>query len=363
MQAAINAAIQVFQSKITDDLTVTITFVNDPQTDLGASNTATYDYAYSAFLAKLKGRATSLNDAKAAKGLPDSANDPLLGGSLINLTSAHARLMGLSTDLPADGDATVSLKMAVHNFTRPGDPQKYDLQSTVEHEIDEVLGFASNLKNGQVISPVDLFRYDGSGQRSFTTNGDNAYFSVDGVSLLARFNQDPAGDYHDWWSPGDQRWSPPGSMPVAQVQDAFGLPGTFQELGTNELTVLDVIGYTLAGSTSIPSPAPPALSISVDSAGQITLSWPNDGRIFVLQESANLGSGTWADSATGPTNPAVILAAASQSFYRLYHPALPAVAAVPSAPVRMLTATAYRRQTHVFRLSRPPQPGVAESGE
>ena len=35
MRAAINAAIQVFQAKITDELTVTIKYVNDPNEGLG----------------------------------------------------------------------------------------------------------------------------------------------------------------------------------------------------------------------------------------------------------------------------------------------------------------------------------------
>ena len=356
IQAAINAAIQAFQTNITDELTVTIKFVSDPNEGLGASQTSSSDYAYSDYLAKLKSKVTSANDALAVKGLPDSATEPVKGGSQINLTSALARLMGLSTEQPAGGDSTVTLNMAVQNFTRPGDPQKYDLQATVEHEIDEVLGFSSNLNDGKIICPVDLFRYDSNGQRTFTTNGDNAYFSLDGTTSLARFNQDPTGDYHDWWSAGGQLWSPPGTAPIAQVQDAFGATGGFQDLGSNELTVLDVIGYTLAGGTTITpptTPAGPTLSLVSDEEGQITLSWPDAGGGFVLQESADLTTGSWAAAATGSANPAVIPATAARNFYRLYKPGSAAAAPAKTAPVDSATTTSPRIKRHVLRARQP----------
>jgi len=49
------------------------------------------------------------------------------------------------------------------------------------------------------------------------------------------YNQTKGGDFNDWYSPGTQ---------APQVQDAVGTPGATPNLGT-ELTVLDVMGYTL----------------------------------------------------------------------------------------------------------------------
>src|ERR1019366_9052864 len=98
--------------------------------------------------------------------------------------------------------------------------------------------------------------------------------------LLARFNQDPGGDYHDWWSVS-ALWAPPGNTPHEQVQDAFGGPGTTQDEGTNELAMLDVIGYTLAVTTPIGSPQ---LIITGNGANQFTLSWTNTAAGYVLQE-------------------------------------------------------------------------------
>lgn len=206
---------------------------------------------------------------------------------------------------------------------------------------------------------MDLFRYDSGGQRTYTTNGDNAYFSLDDTTLLARFNQDPTGDYSDWWSPGDQRWSPPGTPTVAQVQDAFGATGGFQELGTNELTALDIIGYTLAGATVITPTNPPAssdgptLTLARNGAGQVTLSWPDDGGGWVLQESANMTPGSWTDAVTGSDNPAVLPATATRSFYRLAQPAPATAASARAARIGATTRTAYQLRTHVLRARQP----------
>jgi hypothetical protein len=111
------------------------------------------------------------------------------------------------------------------------------------HEIDEVLGLGSALDQDKgsgnftgPIEPEDLFRYDGTGARSFTTNvSATAFFSLNGTTDIARFNQVASGDFGDWYSPGGQ---------TPQVQDAFGTPGSTPVLGA-ELRALDVIGFTL----------------------------------------------------------------------------------------------------------------------
>src|ERR1022692_329845 len=161
MMAAINAAIQVLQTNLIDSLTVNILFVNDPNVGLGQSLTWGNDYSYSDYLAALRSSAASINDINAMSQLPNSANDPVIGGSQIHLTSALARLLGIDTSPTPNGfDSTVSLNMPLMNFTRPpGDPDKYDLQGVVAHEMDEVLGWSSNLPDFSTIAPIDLFRY------------------------------------------------------------------------------------------------------------------------------------------------------------------------------------------------------------
>src|ERR1039458_4037932 len=227
MMSAIGAAIQVVQSDIADNVTVSILFTNDPGQGLGASSTWGKTYSYSAYLAALKNRASSVFDTNALSMIPNSTADPVIGGTQIHLTLALARLMGLDSITGPNGfDSTISLNMPIMNLTRPPTVStNYDLQQVVEHEIDEVLGCSSHLPDFTIICPIDLFRYTTNLARTYTTNGDNAYFSVDGTNLLARFNMQSGGDYSDFWSAyTTNRWAPPGITPHPPVQDAFNTP-------------------------------------------------------------------------------------------------------------------------------------------
>jgi hypothetical protein len=127
------------------------------------------------------------------------------------------------------------------NLSRPdADPSKYDLFTVVSHEIDEALGIGSMLNQisagtADVNAPVfaeDLFRYDQNGNRSYTISPTaQAWFSIDGTTLLVPFNQSGGGaDFNDWAS----------GTPL--IQNAFGTPGAAPNLGV-ELTALDVLGY------------------------------------------------------------------------------------------------------------------------
>jgi hypothetical protein len=134
------------------------------------------------------------------------------------------------------------------------------------HELDEVLGIGgqgSQLSDtnaiyqtggqgpnpAEQVGPMDLYRYSAPGVRSFSllnTTSPYAYFSIDGGNtVLSYFNQSEQLDYGDWLSDP----IPAGYGP--QVQDAIGTPGADPTLGVNELTALNVIGYTLA----VPEPS------------------------------------------------------------------------------------------------------------
>jgi hypothetical protein len=146
------------------------------------------------------------------------------------------------------------------NLSRTGTQNTsfYDLQAVASHEIDEALGIGgagsfigANFGTGNPLNyptgPVgsmDLFRYSGNGVRSYTTSTSaTAYFSINGgATNLTNFNQAGGGsDYGDWKG---------GLTP--QVQDAFGTPGVDINLGVNELTALDVVGYNL--TAPVPEP-------------------------------------------------------------------------------------------------------------
>jgi hypothetical protein len=146
----------------------------------------------------------------------------------------------------------VSLNTSIMNLTRASiNPSKFDLQSVAEHEMDEVLALGSRLGSGVDIDapfPQDLFRYTAAGARTFSTTGDDAYFSLDGTNLLVQFNQDSSGDYGDWWSSGPH---------TPRVQDAFATVGVTPDPNI-ELIALDVQGYDL-----VPPPQPCIVSISL----------------------------------------------------------------------------------------------------
>jgi hypothetical protein len=348
MMTAINAAIQVMQSNIVDNFTVYIQFVNDPNVDLGQSLTYGNSYAYGDYLAALRSLASDANDTNALSKLPKSAPDPVIGGNKIHLTLPLARWMGLAWGTGPDGvDSTISLNMPLMNFTRPAtNSTNYDLQAVAEHEMDEVLGTSSGLPATSPVWAADLFRYTTNLVRTYTTSGDNAYFSLNGTNLLARYNMDPSGDFGDWWSAQDKFWAPPGHPVVPQVQDAFADPGKTLDLGTNELALLDVIGWTLAGN-HIPATARPSITYDASIPGQISMSWPTYFVGFVLQESSNLAPGSWRD--TGNTNiPAYFLTYDAPKFYRLSQKAgamnavpvpLAAVQQLPPSPHQLELAT------------------------
>ncbi|EEF61551.1 NF038122 family metalloprotease [Pedosphaera parvula] len=245
IEATINSAIAVYQSNFSDPITVAITF-KKMTSGLGLSSGVYYQtYSYSTYRAALASHATTTDDATALAYLPNVANNPVNGNSSVNVKLALARALGFTANPPAgQPDGTVQLNLGIMNLSAAAnDPSKYSLFGTVSHEIDEVLGFSSalnGLSNGApaptgAIFPEDLFRYDASGSRIFSTDANVAsYLSFDGTTQLARYNQTQGGDFQDWYSFYG------GVTP--EVQDAFSPPGTSPVLGV-ELRVLDAIGY------------------------------------------------------------------------------------------------------------------------
>lgn len=255
IESTINNALSIYSTTFTDPITVRITF-QSMASGLGQSNTAYLSSSYTQVLGALTADATSASDTIALAHLPGGTNNPVTGDTTdFSVSTANAKALGLIADGDYAGtDSTISLNLSMMNFDRVSiNNAKYDLQAVVQHEVDEALGWSSGLGTAKT-NLQDLFRYANSGSRSYTTAGDNAYFSIDGTTLLARFNQNQVltgGDYGDWWSETGAQ--------TPQVQDAFGTPGAIPDLGV-ELTGLDVIGYTVA---SIPEPAAGSLTAAL----------------------------------------------------------------------------------------------------
>jgi len=269
--AAIQAAIDEVTSLVTNNVTINITFTVDENV-LGQSSGFAFDHPYAntmmttgyydALLAKI----TSNDDTTAWNTLPIAA--PIGTGQVLLITSL-ARCLGFTgTPYNVPSDGTIFFGTNICNYTRPGvNALKFDLQTTIQHEINELMGTFSDL-GGSSPSPPDLFRYKASGMRSWTV-GQPAYFSIDaGTTNLANYNTVLGGDYGDWAS---------GATYPLRVQDAFAVAGTgwgdllmpndspFNPWITSpppmtggiafgkspELRVLDVIGWTLTNTVTV----------------------------------------------------------------------------------------------------------------
>jgi len=318
IQNTINTAIQQYEALFSDPITVTIQF-SKVSSGLGASSTYINNISYSTFLSALTSDSKTTNDAVALAHLSSSPNNPVNGNSSVTLTTANLRALGLSGAPPAgQPDSTISLNLSIMNLTRSSiDPSKYDLMAVAQHEIDEALGLGSTLNglaNGAPtptgpVHVMDLFRYDQNGARSFNTvSTSQAYFSLDGVTDLVRYNQTQNGDYQDWYSPGGQ---------TPRVQDAFGTPGSTPNLGV-ELIALDAIGYNLV--SAIPAPT---IGSSAKTQNTISLTWASQANLnYQLQYKTNVAQIGWANlgsaiKATNTTTSASDTITATQRYYRV----------------------------------------------
>ena len=246
IEGVINTAIATYEHDFTDNITVNITF-SSMASGLGQSSTAFENISYQTYINALIADKTTSDDTAALANLPSVANNPVNGASTVNVKTANLRAVGLSA--PVSSDGSIGLNTHITDVGSPGTSGQYSLLATAEHEIDEVLGLGSSLPSSPfgTIFPEDLFRYDSSGNRSFTTTSTaKAFFSINGTTDLAQFdNQNDGGDFGDWQS----NPLPAGVQP--QVQDAFATPGAHPQLGV-ELRALDVIGYDLA---PVPEPS------------------------------------------------------------------------------------------------------------
>jgi hypothetical protein len=252
--STINSALDFYSTTLQtpNPLNVGILFKADESVGLGQNTTYYATTSYSAFRAGLVANASSSTDTTALSHLPSGPNNPVNGSSTVQSSLPLLRALGYSAAAPGGVDSTVSFKTSLMNLDRTSQTAfQYDLLQVAYHEINEVLGFTSALRSGEPVptssEPIgvaDLFRYDGSGNRSFTTDGSAlSYFSIDGSAHLAGFNQNSGGDYGDFNGMGPN------------VQDAFSTPGLQLDNAVAEKTALEVIGYNLINFGS-PAPIP-----------------------------------------------------------------------------------------------------------
>ncbi|HEV2319541.1 MAG TPA: NF038122 family metalloprotease, partial [Verrucomicrobiae bacterium] len=258
IESTIQAACALYQRNFSDPITVSITF-QEMNSGLGQSSWAYYAFSYSAYRAALAAEATTPDDSTALAHLPVQTGNPVNNNATVYVKTAQAYDLGLNSGTSGENVGAISLYTGIMNLSDAQNiSTNFSLFSTTCHEIDEVLGIGSALDqvyNGGdsatgPIFPEDLFRYDSSGSRSYTTSASaTSWFSIDGTDDLAQFNQNSLGDFGDWYSFS-------GGV-VPQVQDAFAPPDTSPNPGV-ELRVLDVLGYHLV----IQKPAPNFVSVT-----------------------------------------------------------------------------------------------------
>src|SRR6476469_1850361 len=258
IQAMIISTIDTYQKLFADPITVNILFrLSTVHADgrplernlVAASDSPIYATDWNGYINALKADAKSASDAVAISTLP---TDPLT--AKMTTKSVAGRAIGLNTPpvLYADGHLAVGGPYDGHitlnssqplQFTRPVAPDNADARTFTEHEIDEVLGLGSRLDSPypDFLESEDLFSWASLNDRNTSMTGSR-YFSIDqGLHLIVKFNNDPAGDYGDWDSP-----ECPQNHPL--VQNAFNCLGQSPEISATspEGIALDVIGYDLA---------------------------------------------------------------------------------------------------------------------
>ncbi len=279
-QVIVNQAIAVYEATFTNPVTIKINFDN-MASGLGMSTWSYINEPYATYISTLRANAVTTGNPDqltAISLLPQATNNPITGDAGINVKISNLVGLGLysgsaNTGLLGNVDGYIGLNTSL---TGAG-PTKYSLLAVTEHEIDEVLGLGSSSGsgNGTFLNndplPEDLYRYSSNGALNFSINPavaaglGNAYFSINGTTDLAQFNNQSNGaDWGDWQS----NPLPNGVNP--QVQDAFGSPGSTPTLGVNEIAALNVLGWNLSSATvpnGTPEPGTAGLLVSVSAAG------------------------------------------------------------------------------------------------
>ena len=278
----LNTTIANLYSSTFSDANASI-YIQYGSTGLGSSLQYYTDFTYSSYYASLAANESGANDVTAVNSLGGGTNNPVASGSGVAVTSALAGALGLAgftygistaTNNPTcalgtagcyNGIITISNGAALNYRDSTLQSSQYDFYSTVEHEVDEILGTSSciatvgsapglsdNCKNygntsANGVGAADLFRYSAPAARSYISqgNGTPAYFSINGgTPNIAEYNNSTNGaDYGDW------------NSALLRVQNAYATNGAgpvdITTDGGSEIMVLDAVGYNLA---EVPEP-------------------------------------------------------------------------------------------------------------
>jgi hypothetical protein len=287
---AFQAAGNYWASKLSDPVTVylNISFAALGPNILGSTGSNFTTATYSTMRTQLTADRTSALDFSAVANLQAGPamsflatqgdlssrfdNDGSLNNTLLGLTTANAKALGLSVNTnAANPDATITFATGFANtfvYTRVGGPTpgKTDFITVAEHEIGHALGFVSGVddidfcagpnnqcqlpntvdrfENDWWYEPLDLFRFSGAGIRDVRVGG-SPYFSVDGgVTSIESFStgsKNGNGWQASHFGPG-----------VVNLMRPFVGTGEFYDASARDLAAFDAIGWNLS---AVPEPS------------------------------------------------------------------------------------------------------------
>ncbi|HEY8903193.1 MAG TPA: NF038122 family metalloprotease [Chthoniobacterales bacterium] len=244
IESAFAYAASQFENDFSNPITLNIDVTAVAGTSiLGQSSFSLVPSSYRQVRVALSNHVSSADDQSAVNSLPST--NPTNGGTF-SMTSSEEKALGLFSPNNPSSDGTFTFGLG---FNYTFDPNhraisgEYDFIGIAEHEISELMGRVYGLnQNGGGYVPLDLFRYTGTGVRSFSISATGVYFSINGGTTdLKAFNSDPSGDFQDW-----------AGGATADAFDAFASPGEMAVLSSTDLRTLDIIGYTPV--TAVPEP-------------------------------------------------------------------------------------------------------------
>jgi len=244
---------------------------------LGESMSYLTQVSYASLANAYRTDATSATQVAAASSL--AASSPISGANYF-LSTADAKALGLYAGSGTDGFVGFAANQAYSYTDTSGVASgTYDLTAIALHEITEVMG-RQMLSGGTIgftthsYDLLDMFHYAATGTLAGGAMG--GYLSANGgVTDLGNFNATSGGDVGDWAS----------SM-GNDALDAFSHSGVVNAFSSADTTIMNMLGWNLAGQLSAKAPTGIALATTTTGlAANLTASGIASGtRLGTLSE-------------------------------------------------------------------------------